>query len=118
MSTFPDPTAPTVRPRPVVSAWAPLVHLIRTTLVEFGEVTFRVLPADQVDEWHNPRVLPHERVIELPVDDDDVRGLTTLVYGLYHLLMGAEDPRLADGVAWFAEVATNRTVAEMGEVAR
>ena len=100
-------------PRPVVSAWAPLVHLIRTTLAEHGEITLRALPTDH-ERAATGYVVPNELTIALPTDPDPAVDLATLVYGLHEIGVADNDPRLAESVGWFVEDAAHHTLAAMG----
>lgn len=118
MSTLPDPTAPAVRRR--TTHCTPLLDLIRTALAERGSVTFRAMPDRLAGvAADDPLALsPHNETLYLADDQDDVRLLSSLVYGLHFLGLGDADPRLEKSVRLFVSDAAARTVAAMGEVAR
>ena len=97
--------------------FSPFLDLLRTTLAEHAEVTLRAVRADS-EHAEAGYVDACDRVIGLPDNPDDVAYLTRLVLGLYTLDAGGEDPRLHESARWFAEDATRRTLAAMGEVAR
>ena len=106
------PTRPATR-----TAVSPLLDLLRSVVAQYGEVTFRALPADH-EHSETGHLLPHRHEIGLPNDPDDGRFLTTLVLGLYDLSLADLDPRLQQTADRFAEDATRATLAAMGEVAR
>ncbi len=100
------------------AAVGPLLDLLRTTLAERGEVTFRLLAPEEVDGSWNPVVEPRALTVGLPDDQDDVRYLTTIVYGLFMLGVVDCDLAVSESSYEFCQDATRRTLAAMGETAR
>ena len=115
MSIQHDPTAPATRRR--TTPCTPLLDLIRSVARQYGELTFRALPADH-EHSETGYVAPHRHEIGLPNDPDGGRFLTTLVLSLYDLSLADADPRLQQSAGLFAEDATRRTLAAMDEMAR
>ena len=92
---------------------SPLLDLLRTLLVQYGEVTLRHVPAGH-EHGSTGYVAPHERVVGVPTGLDDRDLLAGLVRALYGLAVGDLDPRLGESACWFAADAAARTLAAMG----
>lgn len=99
------------------TAVSPLLDLLRSVVAQYGELTLRAIPADH-EHSETGYLKPYKREIGLPNDADDGRFLTTLVLSLYDLSLADLDPRLTASADRFAEDATRRLLAAMGEAAR